>query len=317
MRMQKTPWCFPAAVAALSSAAIALLSKGDHVICVKSPYSWTKHLFEELLGSYGVQVSFADGRDPENFFRYRKSNTKLIVLETPNSFSYEIQDLRTLCHWAKENDIISIVDNSYSSPIYQKPIDYGADLVFHSVSKYINGHSDVVAGALCGSAQLIDLIFRKAYLGIGAICSPLEASMILRGLRTLPLRMERIYRSALRVARVLEEHPKISRVHYPFLESFPQYQLAVNQMSGCGGLLTIELGTHDIKSIENFVDALKNFLIAVSWGGHESLVFPVCALYGRPGAEDPAYPINAVRLYIGLEDPQFLLEDLDQALRHI
>jgi cystathionine beta-lyase/cystathionine gamma-synthase len=187
----------------------------------------------------------------------------------------------------------------------------------HTGTKYLNGHSDVVNGVICGSKPMIRKIFQTEIMTLGNIISPHDAWLIIRGLRTLELRVKRSYESATKIAHWLESHPKVERVLFPFLPSFPQFELAQKQMTGCGGLITIFLKTDSMERVEAFFNRLKRFLFAVSWGGHESLLVPMAAFYDVPGRENPPYPFTLVRLYIGLEDPDWLMEDLAQALEAV
>jgi cystathionine beta-lyase/cystathionine gamma-synthase len=218
---------------------------------------------------------------------------------------------------AKKHGIVTLIDNSHCSPIFQRPIEHGIDLVMHTGTKYLNGHSDVVNGVICGSHAMIRKIFETEIMTLGNIISPHDAWLVIRGLRTLELRVKRSFESALKVAQWLETHPKIERVLFPFLPSFPQYDLAKRQMDGCGGLITVYFKTASIERVEAFFSKLKRFLFAVSWGGHESLIMPSAAFYKVPGREDPPYPFTMARFYIGLEDPDWLMEDLNEALSEI
>lgn len=294
--------------AAMAAAVMGCVQSGDHVICVRNPYTWTRLLLEQLLAPYGVAHTFVDGRDLENFRAAIKPNTRLIILESPNSMTFELQDLGAVATLARTHGILTICDNSYSSPLFQKPIGLGVDLVVHSATKYINGHSDVVAGIIAGSHVLVRRIMAKEFMTLGAVPSPHDAWLMLRGLRTLPLRMGRSADSAAEVAAFLEAHPKVERIHWPGAASHPQHALARQQMQRCAGLMSIELAAPDEATVERFCDNLQHFLIAVSWGGYESLQWPVCATKGSH------LPRNLVRLYIGLEEPAELITDLRQAL---
>lgn len=307
---------FGSGSAAIAAAVISFVKAGDHVVCVQKPYSWTKKLLSELLERFGVESTFVDGTDAENYRRACRPNTTFFITESPNSLTFELQDLRAVAAIARERNIITLCDNSYSSPLFQNPIDPGIDLVAHSGTKYLNGHSDVVCGVLAGSRAHIRQVMSKEFMTIGAVPSPHDAWLLLRGLRTLELRMHRSADNAEKVARFLEAHPKVKRVHWPFLEGHPQYALAKRQMTRCGGLMSIELDAPDVAAVERFCDASKRFLMAVSWGGFESLQWPVCAA-PIPPAQTAELPLNLVRLYVGIEDPQLLIEDLDQALARI
>ena len=307
---------FSSGSAAIAAAVIAFVQAGDHVVCVRKPYSWTRKLLDELLARFGVEVTYVDGTDAENYRRACRDNTRLFILESPNSLTFELQDLGAVAAIAKEQGVLTLCDNSFNSPLFQRPIEHGIDLVAHSATKYLNGHSDVVAGVLAGSQAHIRQVMAKEFMTLGAAPSPHDAWLLMRGLRTLGLRMHRSADSAARVAHFLEAHPKVARVHWPGLEIHPQHALANRQMERVAGLMSIELDAPDEAGVERFCDGLQRFLIAVSWGGYESLQFPVCALKG-PSGYYTDLPFTLVRLYVGLEDPDHLIADLDQALARI
>lgn len=304
---------FSSGAAAIAAAVIAFTKAGDHVVCVHKPYTWTKKLLSELLDRFGVETTYVDGTDAENYRRACKPNTTFFITESPNSLTFELQDLRAVAAIAKERSIVTLCDNSYNSPLFQNPIDLGIDLVAHSGTKYLNGHSDVVCGVLAGSKEHMRQVMRKEFMTLGAVPGPHDAWLLMRGLRTLELRMHRSADNAEKVARFLEAHPKVKRVRWPFLESHPQHALAKQQMKRCAGLMTIELDAHDEAAVERFCNNLKRFLMAVSWGGYESLQWPVCASKG-PDGYPQGLSFNMVRLYIGIEDAGTLMEDLRQSL---
>lgn len=305
---------FGSGVAAVAASVIANVNQGDHVVCVQAPYSWTKILLTTFLPRFGVSHTFVDGRDMAEIERAIQPNTKVLYLESPNSLTFDIQDLDACARLARSRNITTIIDNSYASPLFQQPIRHGIDLVVHSGTKYLNGHSDVVVGVVCGSKAMIKRIFDLEYMCLGGILSPHDAALVIRGLRTLELRMLRSNDSAMQIATYLEQHPKVERVLHPLLPSFPQYELAKKQMTGAGGLFSVYLKAGNIERVEAFTGRLRRFLMAVSWGGHESLALPMAGFYNIPGRPDSSQPWNLVRFYIGLEDPQWLIEDLEQAL---
>lgn len=305
---------FGSGIAAVASAVIANVKSGDHVVCVQSPYSWTKQLLMVFLPRFGVTHTFVNGSDMSEIERAIQPNTTVLYLESPNSLHFDIQDLDACAHLAKSKGITTIIDNSYASPLFQKPIRHGIDIVVHSGTKYLNGHSDVVVGVLCSSKERVQRIFDSEFMNLGAILSPHDAALVIRGLRTLELRMKRSNDSALQIAQFLESHPKIASVRHPLLPSFPQYELASRQMSGAGGLFSAHLKVDRIEQAERFFERLQRFLLAVSWGGHESLVLPSVGFYKIQGKPDSPVPFSLVRFYIGLEDPEWLIEDLAQAL---
>ena len=307
---------FSSGSAAIAAAVMSFVKAGDHIVCVHKPYSWTKKLLVELLERFNVSHTFVDGTDAENYRRAIQPNTTFFITESPNSLTFELQDLRAVAAIAKEHGILTLCDNSYNSPLFQHPIDLGIDLVAHSATKYLNGHSDVVAGVLSGSAAHIRQVMSKEFMTLGAVPSPHDAWLLMRGMRTLELRVNRSADSAAVVATFLAGHPRIKKVHWPGLTSHPQHALAKQQMKRVAGLMTIELDAPDEAAVERFCDGLKRFLIAVSWGGYESLQWPVCALKG-PRRYYTGLPCTMVRLYIGLEDPRLLIADLEQALERM
>ena len=304
---------FSSGSAAVAAAVMSIVKAGDHVVCIEKPYSWTNTLISKYLAKYGVTYTFVKGGELASFEKAVQPNTKLIYLESPNSLTFEMQDIEAITTFAKSKNITTIIDNSYNSPINQTPIDLGVDIVLHSATKYLNGHSDVVAGVVCGSKERIMKMMGEEYMTLGSVISTSDAALILRGLRTLELRVNRSAESAKKVADFFEKHPKIKQLNYPFSINNPQLHLAKKQMKQGGGLLSIFLNVEKEEQVEFFCNNLKRFLMATSWGGYESLVFPICALGASKSFENPL-PWNLVRLYIGLEDPELLIEDLKQAL---
>ena len=305
---------FASGTAAISMTIMSCVGQGDHVICVRHPYSWTATVLSRYLVRFGVTYDFVDGSDLKAIEALIRPNTKLLFLESPNTFTYELQDIPACVALAKKNGILTAIDNSHASPIFQQPARMGVDIVIHSVTKYINGHSDVVAGVVCSSHEIIKKMFIDEYMVLGGILSPQDASLIIRGLRTLPIRMQRVQESTQTIVKALKGHKSIKRILYPFDPDFPQYELARKQMSGCGGLFTVEFDLPDIDSLLTVIAKVKRWKIAVSWGGHEALMLPMAALYNLPGRDNPHIPWSYVRFYVGLEEPEYLLEDLLEAL---
>lgn len=299
--------------AAIATAVMAFVQKGDHIICVQKPYSWAKNLMEYFMPRFGVEVTFIDGTVNENFDNAIRPNTKLIYLESPNSITLELQDLAYVAALAKSKNITTVIDSTYCSPLYQNPFELGIDIVIHSASKYFGGHSDIVAGAICGSNLNIAKIFSTTFMTFGGIVSPNDAWLMIRSMRTLELRVQKSNESAVKVANYLSTHTKVEKLIFPFHPSFSQYNLAKKQMRGTGGILSFLLKAENVAQIEKFADSLKHFLLAVSWGGHESLVVPVAGLTNDLSTLHPTMPWNLVRLYIGLDDVEVLIGDLQQA----
>lgn len=305
---------------AIAAAVMSQVNQGDHVVCVNAPYSWTKILLTDYLPRFGVTTTFVDGRSIAAVAAAIQPNTKVLYLESPNSLTFECQDLAACAVLAKKNGLTSIIDNSYASPIFQRPHEFGIDLVIHSGSKYLNGHSDVIVGAICGSRAHIKSIFQREYMTLAPIISPSDAALVIRGLRTLELRMHQCDRSARIVAERLASHPKVRKVLHPLLPSFEQYELANQQMSGAGGLFSVDFAATSKASMEDFTQVLldsKRFSMAVSWGGHEALALPMVTFFAIPGRPDTTVSWSLVRLYIGLEDPEWIWEGLEMAMEKI
>ena len=308
---------FNSGAAAIFAAVLANVKAGDHIVSVDKPYTWAQKMFNDILPRFGVTTTYIDGRQIENFERAILPHTTVIYLESPNSWDYAIQDLSAVAELAKAENIVTIIDNSYCTPLYQRPIEMGIDLSMQTATKYISGHSDTLGGVLSGNKEMIGKIFNSEYLNIGSGISPFNAWLLIRGLRTLPLRLERITASTKQIVKFLKSHPQVEEVIFPFDPDFPQYQLAKNQMSGACGLLTFILRTDNINVIEKFCESLKHIFMAVSWGGHESLVIPKCSGI-QPADFDPANKEHRMlRLYVGLEEPGYLIKDLEQAFAKI
>jgi cystathionine beta-lyase/cystathionine gamma-synthase len=304
---------FNSGAAAIFAAVLANVKCGNHIVSVREPYSWAQKTFNVILTRFNITTTYVDGRDITNFEKAIQPNTSIIYLESPNSWDYALQDLEAVAKLAKTHNIVTICDNSYCSPLYQKPIAYGIDLVLQSATKYIGGHSDTVAGVLSGSSAMMTRIFNSEYLNIGSGIQPFNAWLLLRGLRTLPARMDRISSTASKVIEYLQSNSKVEKVIYPLHESFDQFELAKKQMKGAGGLLTFIIKADRLQQVELFCNSLQHILMAVSWGGYESLIIPKAA-----GMKAEAFKANIpehrmIRLYVGLEDATYIINDLQQA----
>lgn len=300
--------------AAIFAAVLANVKAGDHIISVRNPYTWAQRTFDVILSRFGITTTYVDGQRIEDFEEARKPYTTFIYLESPNSWTYSLQPLREVAAFAKQHNIVTLIDNSYCTPLYQRPIEMGIDLCMQTATKYISGHSDTLGGVLCGSHHMIKRIFDSEYLNVGSGIQPFNAWLLIRGLRTLPARLERISKTTKEVLQFLKAHPRIDQVLFPLDDTFPQYELATKQMSGACGLLTFTIKDGTMESITKFCESLKHILMAVSWGGHESLVIPKCA--GIPPQDfDAANPQHQyIRLYTGLEEASYIIADLQQAL---
>jgi cystathionine beta-lyase/cystathionine gamma-synthase len=305
---------FSSGVGAISVPILSLLQQGDHAVVVENPYSWTIKLFNNLLPKFGISATFVDGSAVKNIEKAIQPNTKLIYLESPNTFSYELQDLKAVATIAKAKGILTMIDNSYCGPLYQQPIALGIDLVAQSATKYLGGHSDIVAGVLTGSKALLSKIFDNEFMNIGPSLSPHSAWLLIRGLRTLPLRMQRSFETAKIITEYLQQHPAVDKVIWPFSPTFKQLALAKRQMQGCGSMFSFTLKNSSVEKIEAFCNKLQHILMAVSWGGHESLIIPSIAGFSTDNFDVNNPRHSLIRMYVGLEDADYLIKDLEQAL---
>ena len=308
---------FNSGAAAIFASVLANVKSGDHIVSVRNAYTWAQRMFDVILPRFGVSVTYVDGRETANFETAIQSNTTVIYLESPNSWFFELQDLQAVATLAKKTGIITISDNSYSSPIYQQPIAMGIDLVLQSATKFISGHSDTIAGVLTGSKAMIEQIFNSEYMTVGSGIQPFNAWLLIRGLRTLPARLEKISRTTREVVSFLNAHPRVEKLVFPLDPSFPQYELARKQMKGACGLINFVIKADQCQTIETFCESFKHILMAVSWGGHESLILPKCAGM-KPDAFDAANPEHrSLRMYVGLEEPEYLINELSAAFTAI
>ena len=304
---------FNSGASAIFASILANVKSGDHVVSVRSPYTWAQRMFDVILPRFNVTTTYINGTKIENWEQATRPNTTLYYLESPNSWDFALQDIQAVASLARSKNIITIIDNSYCTPLYQNPIKMGVDLSLQTATKYIGGHSDVLGGVLSGTHGMIKKIFDSEYLNTGSGIQPFNAWLLIRGLRTLPARLERITRTTNDVISFLKQHQKVESVIFPFDESFPQYELAKKQMKGACGLFTMILKVKRREEIVRFCESLEHIMMAVSWGGHESLVIPKCA-----GIKDTDFDVNNsehryVRMYVGLEDSNYLIEDLARA----
>jgi cystathionine beta-lyase/cystathionine gamma-synthase len=308
---------FNSGAAAIFAAVLANVKSGDHIVSVDKPYTWAQKMFNEILPRFNITTTYIDGRQIENFERAILPSTSVIYLESPNSWDYQLQDLKAVAELAKAEGIVTICDNSYCTPLYQRPVELGIDLSLQSATKYISGHSDVVAGVLSGSSSMIKKIFSSEYMNIGSGIQPFNAWLLIRGLRTLPMRLAHVSHTTQAVAQWLKAHPQVEEMIFPFDESFAQYELAKRQMSGACGLLTFVLKANRVEQVEQFCESLQHIMMAVSWGGHESLIIPKCAGLPRESFIASCREHRMLRLYVGQEDAAYLIKDLEQAFRAI
>jgi len=308
---------FNSGASAIFAAVFANIKSGDHIVSVKKPYTWAWKMFDNILPRFGVTTTYVDGTNIENFERAILPNTRVIYLESPNSLTYELQDLAAVAELARAENIVTIIDNSYCTPLYQQPIALGIDIAMQTATKYINGHSDTVGGVLCGTKAMMKKIFDSEYLNMGIGTTPFNAWLMIRGLRTLPARLDRITATTHQMLPFLQQHPLVEEVLFPLDPSFPQYELAKKQMTGACGLVTIVMKAEKMESIVRFCESLRHILMAVSWGGHESLALPKCASLLPHQFDAGNREHRMIRFYFGLESAAYLQDDINQAFRAI
>lgn len=297
--------------AAIFAGIFANIKSGDHIVSVKAPYTWVQRMFDVILPRFNVSTTYIDGKTIEEWQTATKPNTTFYYLESPNSWTYALQPIEELAQFAKSKGIATLIDNSYCTPLYQKPIEMGIDISMQTATKYIGGHSDTLGGVLCGSHAMMKKIFDSEYLNIGSGMQPFNAWLMIRGLRTLPLRLERITKTTNEVVGFIKQHPKISSFLFPFDDTFPQYELAHRQMKGACGLITFAIDVKRKDEIVKFCESLQHIMMAVSWGGHESLIIPKCAGISEKDFNPGNIEHRYVRLYCGLEDADYLIKDLE------
>lgn len=303
---------FSAGMMAISAAVLSNVNSGDHIVALDTNYGPAISLFKEFLPRFGVTTTFVDGRSTQELFAAIKPETKVVYLESPSTFFFRLQDLEAIAKECKTRGITTICDNSYCTPIFQQPAKFGIDIVVHSASKYLGGHSDITAGVLCTSRARIDKMLEPAgeIPIITGTLAPFSAWLLGRGMRTLELRMRAAERMGNTIACWLEDRSEVEVVHHPGLPNFPQRALFTKQMKGSGGLLSFEPKTQDREKCFDFVNALRIFQRGVSWGGFESLAIAALA---QPS--DYKEQRNIIRLYCGLEDAGDLIADLERAFR--
>ena len=301
--------------AAISSALLAVLKSGDEVIATRQLYGGSYRLFRDILPRFGIRTHFVEA-DLEGVDRLVNAKTRALYVESPTNPTLRLVDLKKAVGVARRHKLVSLIDNTFATPILQKPLDLGFDLVLHSATKYLAGHSDIVAGAVAGSLEWVGKV-RGTMISLGGSMDPDAAYLLIRGLKTLDVRVRRQCESAMAVARFLERHPKVSRVHYPGLASHPDHRLAKRQMRGFGAMLAFDL-KGELSAARRFCDRTQIFLLAASLGGVESLiVLPIYTSHYRMSKVELAAAgvrPGTVRVSVGLEDPADLVADLKQAL---
>lgn len=298
---------FGSGMAAISAAIMATVEAGSHVVAVDTIYGPSKGFLSSYLQKFGVTVDWVDGLTPESVIDALRPETSLVYLESPSSLVFRLQDLPTITAETRRRGITTLIDNTYSTPLYQQPASMGVDLIVHSASKYLGGHSDIVAGALCGDAGRIGRIVANELQYFGGILHPWPAWLMMRGMRTLRVRLEAHEKAGNDVAAFLMQHPDVAKVNHPGAHH-PQANLFRSQMKGSGGLLSFETKRQDREYVLALTNACQLFQKGVSWGGFESLIIP--SLLQPMGYEQPTW---VIRLFCGLEGSRTQIQDLSAA----
>lgn len=303
---------------AAEATTLHLLSTGDHVVAGDDLYGGTFRLFERVMKQMGIEFTYVDLTNPTNFDKAVKPNTKMVWIETPTNPSLKLVDIRAVAKAARAKNVISVVDNTFMSPYFQRPLELGADVVVHSTTKYVGGHSDVIGGAVVTSRD--DLIEKYTLLvkSIGAVASPFDAYLCMRSLKTLAVRMQAHQRNGQAVAEYLSKHPKVAKVLYPGLSSHPQHALAKEQMHGFGGMVTMYI-KGGLAESRKFLENVRVFSLAESLGGVESLInHPAIMTHASIPADqrkELGIDDTMIRLSVGIEDLDDIIRDLEQALK--
>lgn len=302
---------------AAETAILSLLSAGDHVVSCDDTYGGTYRIFERVMRRYGIEASYVAARNLADYEKAIRPNTRMIWLETPTNPLLGLIDIQKVAAIAHAKNLLVVVDNTFASPYFQQPLKLGADIVVHSTTKYINGHSDVIGGALVTSNEEVYQSIKFYQNAAGGVPGPFDTWLTLRGIKTLAVRMRQHEANALAVAQFLHEHPRVEKVYYPGLPSHPDYELAKRQMSGFGGMVSCQFkGTHN--DVAQMVRRFRVFALAESLGGVESLVcHPASMTHGsipRDIREARGLTDTLLRLSVGIEDIEDILGDLEQAL---
>ena len=307
-------------MAAISTIFFALLNSGDHVVCSKAVYGPTATLLDTVISKFNIDITFVETSNLEEVKNAIKTNTKVVYVETPGNPTLTIADLEEIAKLAHDNNAKLVVDNTFMSPALQKPIKLGTDIVVHSMTKFINGHADVVAGIIIVNDEETYLHFRKTLNQLGGVLDPFNSFLVHRGIKTLALRMEKHSKNGMKIAEYLESHPKIDWVRYPGLKSHPQYEIGLKQHKDFGGMVTFEL-KGGFKAGETVMNSVKLCQLAVSLGGVESLIQHPASMthltMGQEARERAGITEGLVRLSVGVESSEDIISDLDQALNKL
>lgn len=304
---------YASGMGAISATILSLIQKDDHVIIVNTVYGSSVKLIQNLK-RFGIESTKIDVCQTNEIFDYVNDHTKMIYFESPSSQKFELLDLEMISEYCKERNIYTVIDNTWSTPLFQNPLEHGIDVVIHSCSKYIGGHSDLVGGVVITRKELMHLIDEFGQILLGATMSPMNAWLALRGLRTLPVRLKAQQETIKQVIEFLENHQCIERIYHPLASQGYQKDLASKYLKGYGSLFGFVLKDAHPTIIQTFIDSLQYFTLAYSWGGFESLAMPVFKGNNEEELQQRGLSLGHIRMYIGLEEADLLIEDIKQAL---
>jgi len=298
----------------------ALLQQGDHMVSTDAVYGPSRIVMEKHYSKFGIESTYVDTSDPDLVRKAIRPNTKVLYVETPSNPTMTITDLEEMVRIAKEHNLITVADNTFCSPYLQRPLDIGVDVVFHSITKFLNGHADIVGGVIVSKNKELDSQLRPMMINLGCNMDPHQAYMVIRGLKTLSLRMDRSQENALAIAHFLQDHPKVAWVRYPGLKSHPQYEMARKQMDGPGGMISFEM-KGGLMAGKTLMNEVKLCMLAVSLGGVESLIqHPASMTHSKvdkEAREESGITDGLVRFSVGIENVEDILADLNQALEKV
>lgn len=302
---------FSSGMGAISATILSLIQQKEHILIVNTVYGSSVKLIQSL-NRFGVESTKIDVSSTEDIFKFVKENTKMIYFESPSSQKFEMLDLEMISQFAKERHIITVIDNTWATPLFQNPLVHGIDIVIHSCSKYIGGHSDLVGGVVVSHQHYIQKIDQFGQILLGATMSPMNAWLALRGLRTLPVRLKHQEESVKQMIQFLQQDERIQKIYHPLVHTEPH--LRDKYLKGYGSLLGFVLKDASPAIIETFIDSLQHFTLAYSWGGFESLVMPVFKGNNQQELKQRGLDMGHMRMYIGLEEVNLLIEDIQNAL---
>lgn len=307
---------FASGMAAITTTMFTLLKAGDHIVAPESLYATTNALLNQMLEPFGVAVTYVDGMDAQNYAAAIRPETRVLYLESPANPTLKLVDIRAAVEIAKKNNLVTVMDNTFATPFNQRPLDYGVDVVIHSATKYLGGHGDLVAGAMIGSEEIVTKARWHTNKILGGVISPQTAWLVLRGIKTLALRMERHNENALAVAQFLAGHPKVQAVHYPGLPTHPQHDLAKKQMNGFGGMIAFDVG--GVEEGRRLVNNVRLCSLAVSLGDVATLIQHSASMTHASVPRERRLAVGItdglLRLSVGIERAEDIIGDLDAAL---